>query len=527
MPEATPAGITKVHIVDATGATIPGGGSAVSLADGADVTEGTKADAAWDGLAASATVVSILKKIATSGASAGLTDAQLRATAVPVSLTSTTITGTVDVSDRVGRLLGVVKSITDPVAVTGTFWQVTQPVSIAAAVAVTGPLTDAQLRASAVPVSGPLTDAQLRASAVPVSLASTTITGTVDVSDRAARLLGVVDKGKLWDGTNIAAVKAGVVAVAGDNPLVVTLHPSSAPTAAQPVTGTFFQGTQPVSGPLTDAQLRASAVPVTLTSTTITGTVDVSDRAARALGVVASITAAVDVSDRAARLLGVVDKGKIWDGTNIATVKAGVIAVAGDNPLVVTLHPSSAPTATQPVSGTVTVTPPTLTKGTQGATGFSVQELRDAGRNQTNYFHAAPIITTVAEVMQTLTGYKGGIAVAATATPAVVTAGKTYRISRITINYTAATVIGGALIRLRANLTGVGVVGSPLVETWQVGNNAAFVAGEVSNLVMDYPEGLEFPAGTGIAVGVIGAGAVPTTGTITGYVQISIEGYEY
>ncbi len=39
----------------------------------------------------------------------------------------------------------------------------------ASAVPVSGPLTDAQLRASAVPVSGPLTDAQLRASAVPVS----------------------------------------------------------------------------------------------------------------------------------------------------------------------------------------------------------------------------------------------------------------------------------------------------------------------------------------------------------------------
>lgn len=39
----------------------------------------------------------------------------------------------------------------------------------ALAVSVSGPLTDAQLRASAIPVSGPLTDAQLRASAVPVS----------------------------------------------------------------------------------------------------------------------------------------------------------------------------------------------------------------------------------------------------------------------------------------------------------------------------------------------------------------------
>lgn len=43
------------------------------------------------------------------------------------------------------------------VAVTGTFFQATQPVSIAASVAVTGPLTDAQLRAATVPVSGTVT----------------------------------------------------------------------------------------------------------------------------------------------------------------------------------------------------------------------------------------------------------------------------------------------------------------------------------------------------------------------------------
>lgn len=39
----------------------------------------------------------------------------------------------------------------------------------ASAIAVTGPLTDAQLRATAVPVSGPLTDAQIRATALPIS----------------------------------------------------------------------------------------------------------------------------------------------------------------------------------------------------------------------------------------------------------------------------------------------------------------------------------------------------------------------
>ena len=49
-------------------------------------------------------------------------------------------------------------------------------VGVSGSVAVTGPLTDTQLRASAVPVSGPLTDTQLRATAVPVS-------GTVTITD--------------------------------------------------------------------------------------------------------------------------------------------------------------------------------------------------------------------------------------------------------------------------------------------------------------------------------------------------------
>ncbi len=66
-------------------------------------------------------------------------------------------------------------------------------------VAVTGPLTDAQLRATPVPVSGtvtasgPLTDAQLRATAVPVSLASVpshavTNAGTFAVQESGAAL---------------------------------------------------------------------------------------------------------------------------------------------------------------------------------------------------------------------------------------------------------------------------------------------------------------------------------------------------
>lgn len=156
------------------------------------------------------------------------------------------IAAAVDVSDRVARLLGHVTVDNASIAVTGTFFQATQPVSIAAA---------------------------------------------VDVSDRVARLLGHVTV---------------------DN-------------ASLAVTGTFFQATQPVS---------------------IAAAVDVSDRTARLLGHVTvdnaslavtgtffqatqpvSIAAAVDVSDRVGRLLGHVTV----DNASLPVTQSGAWAVSVSN----------------------------------------------------------------------------------------------------------------------------------------------------------------------------------------------------
>lgn len=125
-----------------------------------------------------------------------LTDAQLRATPVPIS-------GTVTVTDGSGPL-----TVDGTVSITGTVG-VTQSTS---PWVVSGPLTDTQLRATSVPVSGPLTDVQLRATPVPVSGTVTitdgsgpiTVDGTVtvnqgtspwvsDMTDRAARQVGLVD----------------------------------------------------------------------------------------------------------------------------------------------------------------------------------------------------------------------------------------------------------------------------------------------------------------------------------------------
>lgn len=152
-------------------------------------------------------------------------------------------------------------------------------------------------------------------------------------------------------------------------------------------------------------------------------------------------------------------------------------------------------------------------------------EAKDSGRNQTNHFMAAGIAGTNAEVMQSLTGYKSGAAVGATATPAVVTTGKTYRITSITLTYQSLAGAGGCQFRLRANTAGAGVVTSPLVATYQIGSAAA-VAGVTSTVEIPIPDGMEFASGTGIAVGMLGINTVGAAAA-SGFGTITINGYEY
>lgn len=367
----------------------------------------------------------------------GLTDVQIRATPLPVSFTlpiSVTQSGTWNIA-TVTTLTG----ITNPVAVTGSFWQATQPVS--------GTFWQATQ-----PVSGTFFQATQ-----PVSIASmpsTPVTGTFWQATQPVSFT-----------TPISVTQSGVWTVAVTGTFWQTTQPVSGTfwQATQPVSGTFWQTTQPISG--------------------------------------------------------AVSQSGTW------TVQPG--NTPNSTAWLVTGTGGTFPITSSYLTQSITGVGPALTKGVQASLGHSTQDLKDSGRNITNYFMAAPIITTTAEVMQSLTGYKGGIAVAATVTPAVVTAAKIYRISNIEITYWAATVIGGARINLRANLSGTGAVGSPLVKSWQVGIPAIFTAGSAMTYNFDYPDGIEFAAGTGIAIGVIGEGAVPTTGTITGYVLIAINGFEY
>lgn len=159
----------------------------------------------------------------------GLTNAELRASPVPVSLTSTTITGSV--------------------AVTGTFFQATQPISAASLPLPTGAATEAtlatRLTESTYTTRHPVVGQALMAasmpvviasnqSAVPVTLTSTTITGSVAVTGTVTANQGTANTAangwfqRLTDGTNNVAVKAAsTAAVAADVALVVAVSPNN------------------------------------------------------------------------------------------------------------------------------------------------------------------------------------------------------------------------------------------------------------------------------------------------------------
>ena len=156
--------------------------------------------------------------------------------------------GALDTATLVATGAGLPVTVQGTVPVSGTFYPATQPVS--GTVAVTGAYQATQPVSIATMPSTPVTGTFWQATQ-PVSLASTTITGSVAVT------------GTFWQATQ---------------PISGTVTVGNASLA---VTGTFFQATQPVSiaatvavsGPVTDAQIRATALPVSLTSTTITGTV--------------------------------------------------------------------------------------------------------------------------------------------------------------------------------------------------------------------------------------------------------------
>jgi hypothetical protein len=274
-----------LHLLRTTG--VGGAGGAVTVADGSDVVEGALGDAAITTDVAGTVnaklrgLIKILNDVWDSGAhqlkvssgggpGGGLTDAELRATPVPVSgpLTDAQLRA-VAVAISAAALPLPAGASTE--ATLALIKAKTDNIDVALSTrAVTG-LTDTQLRATPVPVSGPLTDAQLRATPVPVS-GTVAVSGNVEVVNDVGNPLPV--SGPLTD----AQLRATAVPVTIPVPAPISDNGGSI-TVDGPVTDAQLRATPvPVSGPLTDAQLRAAAVPVSLaTSPLSNGAATVTD----------------------------------------------------------------------------------------------------------------------------------------------------------------------------------------------------------------------------------------------------------
>lgn len=166
-----------------------------------------------------------------------------------------------------------------------------------------------------------------------------------------------------------------------------------------------------------------------------------------------------------------------------------------------------------------TVTPPTLTKGTQGSTGFSTQDLKDAGRTYVVLY--AQLITGVTtEALATFTKNVGGTATTAQ-TAYTITSGKTFRIQGL---YTAikntTTVANSCVYNVRAAASVSAT--SPIVVSCGCSAVGA-VANQQGFAQLAIPDGMELAGNGSLQIGVSHLENV-TTASISSFTLI---GYEY
>jgi hypothetical protein len=364
-------------------------------------------------------------------------------------------------------------------AVTGTFWQATQPVSIASM-----PST---------PVTGTFWQATQ-----PVSLSSTTITGTVAATQSGTWNIGSI--------TTLPALVAGTALIGKvgiDQTTPGTTNKVSIGTdgtvaanivGTVPVSGTFWQATQPVS--------IAASVGVTGTFWQATQPVSIA-------------TAPVLVAGTA--VIGKVGIDQTTPGTT------NKVSIGTDGTVTINAIPAGSNNIGDVDVASITF--PTLTKGSQGATGITTQNLKDAGRTElTFYAVAAAAGATTVETAITLTK-SAGTAATSTGTSFVVTNGKRFRISSIVFasrGHAAATA-QLTTFSLRIN-TGGAVTTSSTPIILRATTATPAVSSEWDRYTAVLPDGYEI-VGDGTLQFGITANATFTTNAPTWFV--TIHGFEY
>ena len=168
----------------------------------------------------------------------------------------------------------------------------------------------------------------------------------------------------------------------------------------------------------------------------------------------------------------------------------------------------------------------TLTKATQGATGFSVQDLKDAGRSARNILLDSFAVAAATETLNTMS-YSTDNGTLTTGTSYTVTTAKRLRIQAVSVGLhtiTGNTTAVAVIVRIRVNNAGAATVTSPVQMVIPLAGIAA-ANQNADTVVIPIPDGWEFVAGAGIGVTTTCVGFVSTTAAPK--VDISIIGYEY
>lgn len=187
--------------------------------------------------------------------------------------------------------------------------------------------------------------------------------------------------------------------------------------------------------------------------------------------------------------------------------------------LLITSFAFSATVPTQTVDG------PAITKGTQGTTGFAVQELKDGSRVNLSFYAVATASgTTGTETLFTLTKASDTSAVA-TATSFTITSGKRFRITSLAFasRGNATATIQSTTFNLRINTAGACIVSStPIVLSARSATPAT--ASAYDRFQINVPDGLEF-LGNGTITFCLSAAATFVTNAPTW--DVLITGFEY
>lgn len=165
-----------------------------------------------------------------------------------------------------------------------------------------------------------------------------------------------------------------------------------------------------------------------------------------------------------------------------------------------------------------------------GANSQAVIQPKDANRNARIFMLDAYTAAPATEALQTVVQWYSNAAVAGTTTPAVVPAGKILRLTGVTMSTKSLATVGSAVLRIRANTAGVATLASPLVWSCEAGSKAGAtttaMTGATDTITFSFPDGIEFPAGTGLGFTLAGYGPTGTL-TLEGVTRFVVTSYEY